>query len=72
MNTHKFTSWLEISESAYKANLSFFKQRLPQQTEFSVVVKSNAYGHGMAEIAQLAAKHGAESFCVHALDEALQ
>jgi len=72
MKTHEFTTWLEISESAYASNLTFFKQRLPQHTEFSVVVKSNAYGHGMAEIAQLAAKHGADSFCVHALDEALQ
>ena len=72
MNTKDLTTWLEISESSYAANLAFFKQRLTQNTELSVVVKSNAYGHGMAEIARLAIKHGADSFCVHALDEAIQ
>jgi alanine racemase len=72
MKTQDLTTWLEISESAYANNLSFFKHRLPQRTEFSVVIKSNAYGHGMAEIARLASRHGADSFCVHALDEAIQ
>lgn len=72
MKIKDLTTWLEISESAYAANLAFFKQRLPRNTELSVVVKSNAYGHGMAEITRLAAKHGADSFCVHTLDEAIQ
>jgi alanine racemase len=72
MNIKNLTTWLEISESAYAANLAFFKRRLPGNTELSVVVKSNAYGHGMAEIARLAIKHGADSFSVHSLDEAIQ
>jgi alanine racemase len=72
MNKKDLTTWLEISESAYAKNLAFFNQRLPKHTEFSVVVKSNAYGHGILEIARLAVKHGADSFCVHTLDEALQ
>ncbi|MEJ2048837.1 MAG: alanine racemase, partial [Calditrichota bacterium] len=41
------------------------------KTEFSVVVKSNAYGHDIKQIAGLAVKHGADSFCVHSLEEAL-
>ncbi len=64
-------SWIEISESAYAGNLKFFKDRLPAKTEFSVVVKSNAYGHGLPEIARLALRHGADSFCVHSLEEAM-
>jgi len=72
METRELTTWLEISEPAYSTNLAFFKQCLPQHTEFSVVVKSNAYGHGIKEIAHLAVKYGADSFCVHALDEAIQ
>ncbi|UCF63940.1 MAG: alanine racemase [bacterium] len=71
MDKKDLTTWLEISESAYSKNLTFFKQRLPKHTEFSVVLKSNAYGHGILEIARLAVEHGADSFCVHALDEAL-
>jgi alanine racemase len=64
-------SWLEISESAYKNNIDFFKQRIPAKTEFSVVIKSNAYGHDIRQTAELAVKHGANSFCVHSLEEAL-
>jgi alanine racemase len=71
MKTSNFNTWIEISESAYKSNLSFFRKLLPDTTEFSVVIKSNAYGHGIAEIASLASKHGADSFCVHSLEEAL-
>ena len=36
------------------------------------MVKANAYGHGIGEIASLAIKHDADSFCVHTLDEALE
>jgi len=72
MKRTDLTTWLEISESAYAKNLAFFKRRLPRHTEFSVVIKSNAYGHGALEIARLAIKCGADSFCVHTLDEALQ
>ena len=64
-------TWIEISESAYAHNLKFFKQTLSPTTELSVVVKSNAYGHGMAEIARLAVQYGADSFCVHSLEEAV-
>ncbi len=65
-------NWIEISQSAYRNNLKFFKTLLDKRTEFSVVVKSNAYGHGMKEISRLAVKFGADSFCVHTLDEALE
>jgi alanine racemase len=71
MVKEKLNSWLEISESAHKKNMDFFKQRIPVKTEFSVVIKSNAYGHGMQQMAGLAAKYGADSFCVHSLEEAL-
>lgn len=64
-------SWVEISQSAYARNLAFFRRRVGPEVELSAVVKSNAYGHGLEEIARLAIRHGADSFCVHALDEAL-
>lgn len=70
MNTEALNSWVELSEKAYAHNLVFFKRKLKPQTELSVVIKANAYGHGMVEIARLAAAHGADSFCVHSLEEA--
>jgi len=72
MNKNNYTTWIEISQSAYAHNLTFFRKKIPSATEFSVVIKSNAYGHGMLEMAQLAVRHGADSFCVHSLDEAVQ
>ncbi len=63
-------TWIEISESAYAQNLGFFRKLIGKGTELSAVVKANAYGHGWQSIARLAAKHGADSFCVHSIDEA--
>ncbi|MFQ5584667.1 MAG: alanine racemase [Calditrichia bacterium] len=60
------------SEPAYRANLHFFRKLVGKNVELSVVVKSNAYGHGLLPVANLAVKHGADSFCVHSLDEALK
>lgn len=71
VRTTALDSWIELSESAYAHNLRFFRRRVGPEVELSAVVKSNAYGHGLEAIARLAIRHGADSFCVHALDEAL-
>lgn len=71
MDTAALNTWIEISESAYRQNLDFVRRRLAPGVELSAVVKSNAYGHGWRQIAELAVRHGADSFCVHSLDEAL-
>lgn len=63
--------WIEVSATAYARNLSTFRRLVGPDVELSAVVKSNAYGHGLLPVARLAADHGADSFCVHALDEAL-
>ncbi len=70
MNEHHLNVWLEVSRHAYTHNLSFFRQLVGPDVELAAVVKSNAYGHGMQQIAALA--KDADSFCVHALTEALQ
>lgn len=72
MTKENLISWLEVSESAYQKNLTFFKNRISPETEFAVVIKSNAYGHDMHQMANLAVKHGVDSFCVHSLEEAIQ
>lgn len=69
---HDHAVWVEISRDAYVANLRFYRERVGDEVELAAVVKSNAYGHGLLEIAALAREHGADSFCVHALDEALR
>ncbi|MDA8020057.1 MAG: alanine racemase [Thermoanaerobaculia bacterium] len=71
-DTSGLNSWIEISDSAYATNLDFFRGLVGDTVELSAVVKSNAYGHGLREIADLAIRHGADSFCVHGLEEALE
>ena len=70
--TESANSWIEISRSAYGKNLELFRRLIGPKVELSAVVKANAYGHGILNIAELAIANGADSFCVHALDEALQ
>ncbi|MBP5202949.1 alanine racemase, partial [bacterium] len=66
-----YSSWIEISRSAYRKNIEFFKGILNAGTELAVVIKANAYGHGMVEIAHFADECGIKVFCVHSIDEAL-
>lgn len=70
MEAH-YSNWIEISRSAYRKNLEFFKNRVMPGTDISVVIKANAYGHGMLEIASLADECGIRIFCVHSINEAL-
>ena len=71
MNNGAYTSWIEISKPAYKKNIEFFRSRIINGAEISVVIKANGYGHGMLETAHIAQECGIEIFCVHSLEEAL-
>lgn len=42
-------SWIEISKSAVRHNALFFRSVLNRNTKLAIVVKSNAYGHGMSQ-----------------------
>lgn len=72
MDTRSLNTWVELSSAAYAANLDFFRRRVGPGVELSAVIKANAYGHGWREIAELAVGSGADSFCVHSLEEALE
>jgi alanine racemase len=49
-------SWIELDGSAFLKNVESFRTILPTDTRVMVVVKANAYGHGLPEITPLAAK----------------
>ncbi|MFB3907109.1 MAG: alanine racemase [Candidatus Eisenbacteria bacterium] len=65
-----WTSWVEVEEKAIVANLASFRHRLAPGAALMAVVKSNGYGHGMEEVARIAAAHGADAFGVHTVAEA--
>lgn len=46
-------SWIEISKSALVSNAQQFKQIIGTQGIFAPVIKANAYGHGILEVAKL-------------------
>lgn len=65
-------TWLEISASAIRHNINQFKKVVSKKTELMAVVKSNAYGHGMVEVAKIAVKTGVKWLGTVNLDEALE
>ncbi len=62
--------WLELSRSAYRSNIAFFRRLLGDRSRLAVVIKANGYGHGITETAGLARDNGVTQFCVHTIDEA--
>lgn len=70
--TNKPLSWVEIDTQAIKYNLKNLKSLLRKRTRFMVVVKSNAYGHGLVKFAHESIKNGADWLGVVTIDEALK
>jgi alanine racemase len=62
-------NWVEIDGSALRNNIAEFKRRLGRGPRLGAVVKSNAYGHGMIEVARIAAAASADWLCVNNVDE---
>lgn len=58
-------NWVEIDASALRNNVAEFKRRLAHGPRLGAVVKSNAYGHGMIEVARIAADASADWLCVN-------
>lgn len=63
------TSWIEISRDALLGNLQLFRTLVPEHTAILAVVKANAYGHGLEQVAPLCVAGGAAMLGVHAAAE---
>ena len=63
-------SWIEVSRSRLRENLETFRNLTAPETSLMVVVKSNAYGHGLRLVAKSIADH-TDWFGVDSLAEAL-
>ena len=69
-------TWVEINKKALKSNIHQF-QKLVGRTDLMAVVKSNAYGHGLVEVAKIIngvnpAFGGTSWFGVDSIDEAIK
>src|SRR5262249_34444642 len=63
-------SWVEIDAQRLRSNIDAFRTVTAPGTSVMVVVKSNAYGHGLETVAPLAAER-ADWLGVNCIDEAL-
>ena len=64
-------NWLTIDLKAIDFNLKQIRRLLKPQTKIMAIIKSNAYGHGLFEVARQAVKSGAEYLGVATLEEAV-
>jgi alanine racemase len=64
-------SWVEISTAALTSNIDNLRSVLAPGVEFCAVIKSNAYGHGLREVARQALRANVKVLAVDNLDEAL-
>ena len=62
--------WVEIDREALKHNIQQFRLLIGDSRKMTVVVKSNAYGHGLIDMSRLAAEYGADWLGVNSLEEA--
>lgn len=62
--------WAEIDLNAVSRNVTCLKTIIGSQCELLAVVKANAYGHGMCEVAETALDSGASSLGVARHEEA--
>lgn len=65
-------SWLEISTQTFRNNLKLMSSVLSPQTKYMLMVKGNAYGHGLIEISKIAVGVGASYLGVSSLEEAIK
>ncbi len=64
-------AWAEIDTDALVHNFKIIKERTPD-SKIMAVVKANAYGHGVAIVAPILDKNGADFFAASNIEEAIQ
>ncbi len=62
-------SCIEIRRSALVHNIEEFRRLIGPKRKFCAVVKANAYGHGLLEVAAIALANGVDWLGVHSMEE---
>jgi alanine racemase len=63
--------WVEIDLAALERNLKLIRATLPAQIKYVAVVKADAYGHGLPQVAARLMHAGADLFGVATIAEAM-
>lgn len=65
-------SYIELNKSSFFNNLDIIAQKTADKAKISLVLKDNAYGHGLLEIAKMAQEYGISKAVVRRESEAEQ
>lgn len=65
-------TWAEISKSSLINNLNEIRQTIGEDVQLMLVVKANAYGHGIDIVSKVAEKNGVNWLGVATIKEALE
>lgn len=65
-------AWVEVDLSALAHNAAVLRSRIPSETRLGILVKANAYGHGIEMASRAAAVGGADQLIAATLDEGIQ
>ncbi|KKQ80500.1 MAG: alanine racemase [Parcubacteria group bacterium GW2011_GWC2_38_7] len=68
MNNQK--TWVEVDQGKILNNFNQFRKRVGKEVKIASVIKSNAYGHGLENVAQIL-KNKTDYFAVDSISEAL-
>ena len=63
------SQWIEVDAESIRSNLGLFRRLIGERSALVAVVKANAYGHGLDQVAPVAARH-AQWLAVHSAGEA--
>src|SRR6056297_2448951 len=66
------TSHIELSEKALQNNISYMRDQMSNGARYSMVIKGNAYGHGIETIIPVAERCGIDHFSVFSVAEAIR
>lgn len=66
------TSYIELDKNALNNNIRFIKSHLGSGVRYSMVVKANAYGHGIEQLLPAIEECGVTHFSVFSIAEAMR
>lgn len=66
------SDWVEINTSVFADNIRNIRAAVARNAEVILVVKANAYGHGLEMLVNRASKEGLQWFAVATFDEAVR
>ena len=66
------TSYIELDKEALNNNIEFIRDKIGSETRYSMVVKANAYGHGIEQLLPAIEDCGVSHFSVFSAAEAMR